>query len=156
MKVYLPRVDRAAAVEAEAPRQAVARGSETVLVVEDDEMVRCLVADTLDSAGYRVLDAGGPAEARKIANSYRGKIHLLITDVVLPKGSGRDLAIQLTEKRRDMKVLFMSGYTDTAIVNTGILHKDVAFLQKPFSPAAFTQKVREVLENGVRTRRASE
>jgi two-component system cell cycle sensor histidine kinase/response regulator CckA len=156
MKVYLPRIDRAAVVEADAPSQLVPRGSETILVVEDDEMVRHLVRETLDRAGYRVLDAPSPLEARRIASAFRGRIHLLITDVVLPKTSGRELAVQLTSRRRDMKVLFMSGYTDTAIVNTGILHKEVAFLQKPFTPAAFTQKVREVLENGNRTRGAGE
>jgi DNA-binding NtrC family response regulator len=117
-------------------------------------MVRHLVRETLVRAGYQVFDAAGPAEARRIAATQRGRIHLLITDVVLPKISGRELAAQLTAKRRDLQVLFMSGYTDTAIVNTGILHKEVAFLQKPFTPSALTQKVREVLEGGIRTRGA--
>jgi two-component system, cell cycle sensor histidine kinase and response regulator CckA len=156
MKVYLPRIDRAAVTESEAPRQTVSRGSETILVVEDDEMVRHLVCETLNRAGYHVLDAAGPVEARRIANAHRGRIQLLITDVVLPKTSGRELAAQLTARRRDLKVLYMSGYTDSAIVNTGILQKEVAFLQKPFTPAAFTQKVREVLEGGSRTRGAAE
>jgi PAS domain S-box-containing protein len=154
MKVYLPRIDRPATVESEAPHQTVSCGSETILVVEDDEMVRHLVRETLARAGYHVLDAAGSVEARRIASTQRGGIHLLITDVVLPKISGRDLAAQLTERRPDLKVLFMSGYTDTAVVNTGILQKEVAFLQKPFTPAALTQKVREVLEGGIRTRGA--
>jgi len=156
MKVYLPRVDRPAMIESEAPQQTVSRGSETILVVEDDEMVRNLVRETLNRSGYRVLDADGPLEARRIADAYRGRIHLLITDVVMPKVSGRELAAQLMARRRDMKVLYMSGYTDSAIVNTGILQKEVAFVQKPFTPAAFTQKVREVLEGGSRTRGAGE
>ena len=148
MKVYLPRIDRPAAIEAEAPRRVVARGSETILVVEDDEMVRHLVRETLDRAGYHVLDASGSLDARRIADAYRGQIHLLITDVVMPKISGRELAVQLTDRRPDLKVLYMSGYTDSAIVNAGLLHKEVAFVQKPFTPATFTQKVREVLEGG--------
>ena len=77
-----------------------------------------------------------------------GKIHLLITDVVMPKVSGRELAAQLTAGRTDLKVLYMSGYTDSAIVNTGILRKEVSFLQKPFTPSTLMTKVREVLESG--------
>jgi PAS domain S-box-containing protein len=99
MKVYLPRVDRPALIESELPRQTVSRGSETILVVEDDDMVRNLVRETLNRAGYRVLDAEGPLEARRIADGYRGRIHLLITDVVMPKISGRELAAQLTARR---------------------------------------------------------
>jgi PAS domain S-box-containing protein len=155
MKVYLPRIDRPAVIESEAPR-TVASGSETILVVEDDDMVRNLVRETLVRSGYHVLDAGSPMEARRIAAAYRGRIHLLVTDVVMPKISGRDLAVQLTARRPDLKVLYMSGYTDGAIVNTGLLHKEVAFVQKPFTPAAFTKKVREVLEGNGRTRGAGE
>jgi two-component system, cell cycle sensor histidine kinase and response regulator CckA len=81
---------------------------------------------------------------------------LMITDVVMPKVSGRELAEQLTRKRPDMKVLYMSGYTDSAVVNSGLLHKEVAFLQKPFTPAALAKKVREVLESDGKTRHAGE
>src|SRR5207245_2033679 len=132
------------------------RGTETILLVEDDEMVRNLVRETLAREGYKVLDASDPLEARRISDSFRGKIHLLITDVVMPRVSGRELAAQVTVRRPQIKVIYMSGYTDTAIVNSGILHKEVAFLQKPFSPAALTLKVREVLETCGRTRRAGE
>ncbi|MCX6628292.1 MAG: ATP-binding protein [Candidatus Solibacter sp.] len=156
VKVYLPRIDQPAAVEAEYSRRHVASGSETVLLVEDDEMVRHLVRETLVRAGYRVMDTSDPSEARRLSGSYRGVIHLLITDVVMPKVSGRELAGELHGQRGGMKVLYMSGYTDTGIVNTGILQKEVAFLQKPFTPAALTAKVREVLESGGRTRRAGE
>ena len=128
-------------------------GSETVLLVEDDEMVRHLVRETLVRAGYKVMDTSDPLEARRLSDSYRGPIHLLITDVVMPKVSGRELAEELRTRRSGMKVLYMSGYTDNAIVNTGILRKEVAFLQKPFTPAALTEKVRDVLENSGRTRR---
>jgi len=154
VKVYLPRIDQPAAVEPEVSRRRVASGSETVLLVEDEEMVRRLVRETLVRAGYKVMDTSDPLEARRLSDSYRGTIHLLITDVVMPKVSGRELAEELHTRRPAMKVLYMSGYTDNAIVNTGILHKEVAFLQKPFTPSSLTQKVREVLESGGRTRRA--
>jgi PAS domain S-box-containing protein len=153
VKVYLPRIEQPATVEAESRRRQVASGSETVLLVEDDEMVRHLVSETLVRAGYKVMDTSDPLEARRLSDSYQGPIHLLIADVVMPKVSGRALAEELRARRNGMKVLYMSGYTDHAIVNTGILRKEVAFLQKPFTPAALTEKVREVLENSGRTRR---
>jgi two-component system cell cycle sensor histidine kinase/response regulator CckA len=153
VKVYLPRIEQPATVEAESRRRHVAPGSETVLLVEDDEMVRHLVSETLVRAGYKVMDTSDPLEARRLSDSYQGPIHLLIADVVMPKVSGRELAEELRARRNGMKVLYMSGYTDHAIVNTGILRKEVAFLQKPFTPAALTEKVREVLENSRRTRR---
>jgi PAS domain S-box-containing protein len=153
VKVYLPRIEQPATVEAESRRRQVASGSETVLLVEDDEMVRHLVSETLVRAGYKVMDTSDPLEARRLSDSYQGPIHLLIADVVMPKVSGRELAEELRARRNGMKVLYMSGYTDHAIVNTGILRKEVAFLQKPFTPTALTEKVREVLENSGRTRR---
>ncbi len=156
VKVYLPRIDQPAVVEAESSRRHVTSGSETVLLVEDDEMVRHLVRETLVRAGYRVMDTSDPLEARRLSDTYRGRIHLLIADVVMPKVSGRELAEELHARRAGLKVLYMSGYTDTAIVNTGILHKEVAFLQKPFTPTALTEKVREVLEGGGRAHRAGE
>jgi DNA-binding NtrC family response regulator len=157
IKVYLPSIDRPVALEAEGARPAVPRGTETVLVVEDEEMVRNLVRETLERAGYRVLDAAGPFEARRISEQHRQPIQLLITDVVMPKVSGRELAEQLTARRPDMKVLYMSGYTDNAITASGILTREVAFLQKPFTPAALTEKVRDVLESdGNRSRKAGE
>jgi signal transduction histidine kinase/ActR/RegA family two-component response regulator len=156
-KVYLPRIDQPEIMETPEQRAQVTKGNETILIAEDDEMVRSLVKETLIRQGYEVLDAAGPVEAQKIADSHRGLIHLLITDVVMPKINGRDLAARLARRRPQMKVLYMSGYTDGAVVNNGILRKEVAFLQKPFTPAALADKVREVLEekNG-RIRRAGE
>jgi two-component system, cell cycle sensor histidine kinase and response regulator CckA len=148
VKVYLPRVDKAASEEALSPPGKSNRGSETVLVVEDDDMVRRLVRETLEREGYKMLDAAEAEEARRIVSSHRGAIQLLITDVVLPKTGGRELAEEFSRAQPQAKVLFMSGYTDGAIVNNGILEKEVAFLQKPFSPATLAQKVREVLEAG--------
>jgi len=121
-------------------------------------MVRTLVRETLVREGYRVLDASDPEEARRISRSYSGKIHLIITDVVLPKANGPEVAAQLRRHRPGMKVIYMSGYPDSAVVNGGILGKEAAFLHKPFTPAALAAKVRETLENsnGGRTRGASD
>src|SRR5579871_775645 len=156
VKVYLPRMDQPASVEAEVARRQLARGTETILLVEDDEMVRNLVRETLEREGYKLIDAADPADAARIAETYRGPIDLLITDVVMPKINGRDLAERITKRRRELKVLYMSGYTDHAIVNSGLLQKEVAFLQKPFTPAALTEKVREVLEQNGKMRHAGE
>jgi CheY-like chemotaxis protein len=157
VKVYLPRIDRPVSLETQVSRRKVERGSETVLLVEDDEMVRSLVRETLERDGYRILDAPGPIEARRISDQIKEPIQLLITDVVMPKISGRELAQQLVARRPSMKVLYMSGYTDNAVINSGILRKEVAFIQKPFTPMALAEKVREVLESdGSRTRKAGE
>src|SRR5262249_26362594 len=110
----------------------------------------------LEREGYKVMDAGGPIDAQRISENYRSPIHLLITDVIMPKVSGRDLASQITASRPNIKVLYMSGYTDNAVLNSGILQKEVAFLQKPFTPVALTEKVREVLEPNGKTRQAGE
>jgi two-component system, cell cycle sensor histidine kinase and response regulator CckA len=155
VKIYFPRVDQPISMEAAGRKRPSMRGSETILLVEDDEMVRNLVHETLEREGYKVIGAADPLEAQRIADGYRGKIQLLITDVVMPRLSGKELAKALVERRPDMKVLYMSGYTDSAIVNSGILQKEVAFLQKPFTPSALAAKVRDVIENG-RIRHAGE
>jgi two-component system cell cycle sensor histidine kinase/response regulator CckA len=155
VKVYLPRIDQPVVVETETSKKKLQRGSETILLVEDDEMVRTLVRETLLREGYKILDAPGPLEARKISEQYKSAIQLMITDVVMPKVSGRELAEQLVRRRPDMKVLYMSGYTDNAVLNSGILEKEVAFLQKPFTPGALTEKVRDVLEGDSRAARTA-
>jgi PAS domain S-box-containing protein len=147
VKVYLPRVDQPVPADPEESKKKASPGTETILLVEDDEMVRNLVRETLEREGYKLMDAADPIEARRIADTYRGDIQLMITDVVMPKVSGRELAQQLAGRRPSMKVLYMSGYTDNAIVNSGLLAREVAFLQKPFTPAALANKVREVLES---------
>ncbi len=156
VKVYLPRIDKPVSIDEETSKKKVSRGSETILLVEDDEMVRTLVRETLRREGYKILDACGPLEALKLSDQFKQVIQLMITDVVMPKVSGRELAEQLSHRRTEMKVLYMSGYTDNAVLNSGILEKEVAFLQKPFTPAALMEKVREVLEGDTRTRRAGE
>jgi two-component system, cell cycle sensor histidine kinase and response regulator CckA len=147
VRVYLPSIDQPVVTEAEVIRSVAAPGTETILLVEDDEMVRTLVRETLEREGYKLLDAAEPLEARRIAENYKSPIQLLITDVVMPKVSGRELAKQIVGQRPETKVLYMSGYTDTTIVKSGLEQSSIAFLQKPFTPATLTQKVREVLES---------
>ena len=147
-RVYLPRheveADEAEVVE-DAPAP-VLRGSETVLLVEDEDIVRGLVSEILETAGYTVLGAADGNTALELAERHPGPIHLLLTDVVMPKMSGRDLAERLIAAHGETKVLYTSGYTDTAIVDRGVLQPGTEFLQKPFSFAALTQKVRHVLD----------
>jgi len=146
-KVYLPQVDEP--LEEPRPveaRAVAARATETVLVVEDEVSVRSLVRGVLESRGYRVLEASHGADALSISDQHGGPIHLLLTDVVMPEMSGRDLASRVMPRRPEIRVLYMSGYTDDAIVHNGVLDAGTAFLQKPFTPDALARKVREVLD----------
>jgi PAS domain S-box-containing protein len=146
-KVYLPQVDDDVAARDESKTVvSTKRGSETVLLVEDEEMVRKLASELLEESGYVVMSAGGGEEAINFANQHKDRIDLLITDVVMPKISGREVAAQLKKIHPETKVLFMSGYTDEAIVHHGIVDSDIAFIQKPFSQNALAQKIREVLD----------
>jgi len=145
VKVYLPRIDQPVAVEPAGIPRVLPLGTETLLLVEDDDMVRHLMRETLQREGYQVQDTADPNEALRISGSHSGTIHLLITDVIMPKLSGTEMAAMLLRERPDMKVLYISGYTDNAVVNSGLLHQEVAFLQKPFTPAALIEKVHEVL-----------
>jgi CheY-like chemotaxis protein len=120
--------------------------SETILLVEDALRVRAVVREILEMNGYNVLEARHGAEAIEISERHRGPIHLMVTDVVMPRMSGRELAQRLQPVRPDMRVLYMSGYTDDAIVRHGVLGAGMAFLSKPFTPDALALKVREVLE----------
>jgi PAS domain S-box-containing protein len=146
-KIYLPEVTEEIEVPAiEQETRGSSAGSETILFVEDEQSVRELVRDYLQGVGYRVLDAGDGIEALEIARSHKGVIHILITDVVMPRLSGRDLAVKLSSERPGAKVLFVSGYTDDTIVRHGALDGGVAFLQKPFNLKALAEKIREVLK----------
>ncbi len=126
---------------------AVPRGTETVLVVEDEDAVRRIVQVALESAGYRVVQARNGPEALDAARKHAGTIDLVVTDVVMPGMSGRELAEKILKERPAVRLLFMSGYTDDATVRHGIVESRVAFLQKPFSPRALARKVREVLDS---------
>lgn len=146
-KVYFPRVSGAA----EAHRSDLAApeslsGNETILLVEDDPQVRTLARTVLRRSGYVVLEASNGGEALLICEQHGAKIDLLLTDVVLPLMSGRQIAKRLAPMRPDMKVLFMSGYTDDAVLQHGILDSGVAYLQKPLTPTVLTRKVREALD----------
>ena len=143
-KIYLPRVERPAEVEvAPAPP---GQGTETVLVAEDEAEVRELVREVLQTYGYTVLEAARPADALLIAERHTGPIHLLVTDVIMPQMSGRQLAEQLAPLRPEMRVLYMSGYPGEAIVQHGRLEPGTEYLPKPFTPAALAAKVRAVLD----------
>jgi CheY-like chemotaxis protein len=146
-------VERAAAAEppvarpGASPEAVLAPGrGETILLVEDAQRVRAVVREILEMSGYVVLEARHGAEALEISNRHAGPIHLLVTDVVMPQMSGRELAQRLATLRPEMKVLYMSGYTDDAIVRHGVLASGIAFLSKPFTPNALALKVREVLD----------
>jgi PAS domain S-box-containing protein len=145
-RVYLPRVDAPLdAPERERPAPTRLRGSGTILLVEDEDDVRDFAREVLKSGGYAVLEARDVADAERMAIVDTRRIDLLLTDVVMPGMSGRELARQLSALRPEMKVLYMSGYTDEAIVHHGVPDPSVVFLPKPFSPAALLQKVRETL-----------
>lgn len=145
--IYLPQTAEAAAQAAgETAPAPLPQGSETVLVVEDEEGVRKLVRSVLELNGYRVLEADSGETAMEISAAHDEKIDLLVTDVVMPKMSGRELADALSLLRPDLKVLFLSGYADRAIIEHGILDAGAAFMQKPFTPQDLARKVREVLD----------
>ena len=146
-KVYLPLADGAfvPAVDVAADTRS-GSGTETILLVEDEEPVRTLARTILERAGYRVLEAQSGGDALLICEQHPARIHVLVTDVVMPRMSGRQLAERLCAVRPEMKVLFMSGYTDRSIVRHGILDSDVAYLQKPITPGLLTRRVREVLD----------
>jgi PAS domain S-box-containing protein len=146
-KVYLPRAEEAprpARPTGDLPRNT--SGTETVLLVEDAEMVRLVARHALQIGGYTVLEASDGEAALRVAEGHAGRIDLLLTDVVMPRMGGRELAERLTRARPGLRVLYLSGYTDEAVVRHGLLEADAAFLQKPFSPASLAAKVRAVLD----------
>jgi len=146
-RIYLPRVEEPVEpITAHARANTTARGSETVLLVEDEESVRGLVRETLESRGYTVLEAADGEAALVLAQSFETHIDLLVTDVVMPGMSGRELAAQLKQTRQQTRVLFLSGYTEDAIAQEGGLEPGAAFLQKPFTLQNLARKVREVLQ----------
>jgi signal transduction histidine kinase/ActR/RegA family two-component response regulator len=140
-KIYFPRVDVSPVPEQSGARNLAVGGDETILVVEDQKAVRSFTKAALRQHGYHVIDASSGDEAISLAQQHSGRIHLLLTDVVMPGMNGKDLS----ERLKELKVLFISGYTTDVIAQHGILDPGVAFLHKPFSQQELAQKVREVL-----------
>jgi PAS domain S-box-containing protein len=146
-KIYLPRIDEALVAEANAIDTPAAGGSETILVVEDQEAVRSFTKAALKQYGYRVIEAGDGEEAIAVTVRYSGEIHLLLTDVVLPGMNGKELSGRLRLLLPNLKVLFASGYTADVIADRGVIAPGIAFLHKPFSPDQLAAKVRDVLSS---------
>jgi two-component system, cell cycle sensor histidine kinase and response regulator CckA len=146
-KVYFPQVKEAlSSGESLSGIRTMPTGNETLLLVEDEDAVRALARHVLRSCGYTLLEAIDGGEAIRVAQNHDGPIHLVVSDVVMPHLGGRQLVERLEGVRPGLKMLFLSGYPDDAVVRHGILEADVAFLQKPFTPTALAQKVRAVLD----------
>jgi len=149
-KVYLPRVEGQVEGKSKiAEDPAARRGTETILLVEDEEAVRELASMILSAKGYSVISARSSREAEQIGATHTGEIQLLLTDIMMPGTSGRELARRMTSRFPRMRVLYMSGYTDNVLAQDGVLERGLSFLQKPFTPAALAQKVRDVLDASV-------
>ncbi|MCW3099670.1 MAG: sensor hybrid histidine kinase [Chthonomonadaceae bacterium] len=147
-QVYIPRVHELMEVmEATMPEDTTPEGSETILLVEDESMVRDIATQSLRSLGYHVLVAANGADALKIHSEYEEPIALLVTDVVMPWMNGKELAERILEKRPNIRVLFISGYTNNVILHKGVLDDGVTLLQKPFTSSALGQKVRQILDS---------
>ena len=146
-KVYLPAVDEEArSAEGESGGVALPSGRETVLVVEDEESVRDVLHQMLEANGYRVLVAQDGAEAFRIVDAHAGAIHLLVTDVIMPGMTGPNVVERITPKHPEMKVLYISGYTEEAISRHGVMSPGTAFLSKPIGAATFLSKIRELMD----------
>jgi PAS domain S-box-containing protein len=134
------------AAEASRSEADALRGSETILLVDDEDAIRRLLTETLSMGGYTVLEARHGADALDVCARYDGPIHVMVTDVVMPQMSGQELVQRVRPVRPDMKVVYVSGYTDIPITQRGVIEGDSAFLPKPFMPHALTRKIREVLD----------
>jgi CheY-like chemotaxis protein len=142
-KIYLPRVE--AAADRPVALAPATGGTETVLLVEDEESLRELIGEILEANGYEVLVAEDPAKAIEAAERHQGVIHLLLTDVVMPGMNGRELALRVKERRPAIRVLYMSGYTEDTIAHRGVLETGALLISKPFTQDALTRKLREAL-----------
>ena len=147
-KIYLPQITGDVPARREKPAAPVAavHGSETILLVEDDDAVRLLARVSLERAGYHVIQAGDPKEALRLADEFAGPIHLMVSDVIMPESEGAPLFERLAPSRPALRVLYISGYADEAIIRHGILTEGTPFLQKPFTPHGLARKVRETLD----------
>jgi signal transduction histidine kinase len=147
-RIYLPRMPGRAVAREAAPAGECPRGTETILLADDERSIRITVQAFLERLGYTVLAAETPEDALRLAAEHKGSVHLLITDVVMPRMSGRDLAAHVTAQCPGVKCLYMSGYTANVIAHQGVLDPGVHFLQKPVKRQALAAKIREVLGNG--------
>jgi PAS domain S-box-containing protein len=146
-KIYFPRVEEAAAGVADPPLRGARGGSETILLVEDSDVVRKLAVQVLRTAGYAVLETQAGPQAISAADGHAGPIHLLLTDLVMPEMGGQDLALYLRAARPGLRVLYMSGYTENAAIHQGRIEAGSFFMAKPFTPASLVRRVREVLDS---------
>ena len=145
-KIYFPKIKKAADENNSKTYPAMEGGSETILVADDEPSIRKLVRDTLEPLGYTIIEAANGEEALELYNRAATKIDLLLTDVVMPKMTGKKLAESLSRRHPDLKILYMSGYTDNVIVHQGVLDDNIEFINKPLVPSLLTKKIREVLE----------
>jgi CheY-like chemotaxis protein len=146
-KIYLPEAHPTSAEQAEEkPRLTNLQGKETVLLVEDEELVRRVARRILENFSYTVLEADNGEAALKVGRQFTGPIHLLLTDVVMPGMNGKELADLWRQRHPETQVLYTSGYTENAIVHQGSLDRDIHFIQKPYRPELLARKVREVLD----------
>ena len=150
-RIYLPRTEgNMAKTDTSAAKQRITDGTETILLVEDDESILDIGKVVLERFGYRVLAAHNPNSALTLVNNYPGRIHLLITDVIMPEMNGQELGRRLHGSHPELKVIFISGYTANVIAHHGVLNKGINFLQKPFSVLTLVEKVREVLDEDLK------
>ncbi len=151
IKVYIPTTDEVTESEKEEKEPAVSpKGTETILLAEDEELVRDFVKRVLENNGYRVLAATDGEDALRVLKGHQGTVQLLMTDVVMPKMSGPELAVHAEDMRPDIKVIYLSGYAENAIARHGVLEPGTVFLQKPVTVKALSRKVREVLDSARR------
>jgi CheY-like chemotaxis protein len=147
-KIYLPGInDSVENPKWKGDRTEGYSGTETILLVEDEDIVRKLVNEILTANGYNVLEASGGKAALEVCRSYDGPIHMLLTDLIMPGISGTELRSSVVKQFPEIKVLFMSGYTDDAVTLRGVLTSDIEYIEKPFTPDGLSRKVREVFEN---------
>jgi two-component system, cell cycle sensor histidine kinase and response regulator CckA len=150
-KIYLPAVrEPVSAASPEMPLEEVAPGTETVLLVEDEDFLRAVVREYLANCGYTVLEAANGLDALRVSQEYQGRIHLLLTDVVMPKISGRDLATQICNTRSGLEVIYVSGYTEDTIAHHGVLDPGLNFIQKPYTLHSLGRTLRKVLDQKAR------
>ena len=151
IKIYLPQIQKTIEEKEKPFATEIAKGTESVLVVEDEASVLSLIKTALERFGYTVLAARTPSQALEMVECHQGSIHILLTDVVMPEMNGKELKERIEQLKPNLKVMFMSGYTSDIIMHRGILERDTHFLQKPFSVDSLVNKVRHALDTQIKT-----